>query len=136
MRVVVDTNVVASALIRPSGWTARALVREDLEVSVPEVVLDELEEHEAEFAGRAGCSREEWRSRIRLATSRIGVVRTRDGLKFSGHPMVLRARAVDSDDAFLVAAFLAAQARFLWTRDGPILRAFPEFAVREVPSPA
>lgn len=56
MRVVVDASVVAAALIRPRGWTAGEMARNDVDLYIPNFPLEELEEHAREFAEIADVS--------------------------------------------------------------------------------
>ncbi len=132
MRVVLDASVVVGALIRPKGWTADELAREDVEWYIPRFLLDELDEHLREFAGMADSSPTDFRRRAQRMRS-FHVV---EDARLDPHlddPLVRRAAAVDPDDAPYLAAVLAVGADFLWTRDKAILDAFPSLAVRIVP---
>jgi len=132
MRVVVDASIVVAALIRPRGWTARELVRGDVEWYIPSFLFDELEEHVREFADLADCSPATLRKRIENLRS-LNVIEDRNLDPFLGSPLVSRAAAIDPDDAIYVAAALAVGADCLWTRDKEMLNAFPSLAVRIVP---
>lgn len=117
MRVAVDANIVAAALVRPDGWTAGQLARADITFVAPQFIEIELREHEAEYTEKAKCSLDEWRQRVRSVLARLELVQPADLVRFSRHALVLATRRRDPDDEPYAAAFLAAGADFLWTRD-------------------
>lgn len=59
----------------------------------------------------------------------------REVAQYLDDPLVLRAAAIDPDDAPYIAAVLAVGADCLWTRGKALLVAFPSLAVRMMPSP-
>lgn len=132
MRVVVDANIVAAALVRPTGWTASELSRQDVEWYAPEPLFAELEEHTEEFAALAGCAPAAFRRRVTRLTG-LRVVKQESLVRAADHPLVRRAEMVDPDDAVYMAAVVAVGADHLWTRDRRLLAAFPGLAVRVVP---
>jgi len=134
MRVVVDANIVAASLVRPNGWSARELRREDVEWFVPVYLFEEIAEHESDLAERAGCAPAEFRGRVKRL-HRLQVVAEADLLAADRHPLVHQARAVDPDDAVYLAAFVAVRADRLWTRDQRILERFPGIATLVLPGP-
>ena len=133
MRVVIDANVAAAALIRPDGWTAREMARADVEWVAPELLVGELREHSAEYGDKAGCSEAEWSRRVDRLAGRVRLVPLSALLKASHHEFVALATAVDPDDAVYLAALVADEADLLWTRDAALLRTFPGVAVTIVP---
>ena len=133
LRVVVDANVVAAALIRPEGWTAQELARADVEWFAPSFLMDDLKERGSEYAGKAGCTPLQWARRVAGVARRVRVVSSRDMLLVARHALVRQAEAIDEDDAPCVAAVVAIEADFLWTRDAAMLKAFPGIAVTVVP---
>lgn len=133
MRIVVDANIAAAALIRPAGWTARQLEREDVTWLAPSYLFDELAEHEESYAGKAGVDLGEWRDRVEGFSRRVQAVEAAAVLERADHDLVQRAEAVDPDDAVYLAALLAAEADLLWTRDEDLLETFESLAVRVVP---
>lgn len=132
---MVDANIIAAALIRPGGWTAEQLARADIDWITPELVTVELDEHAAEDAAKAACSLAEWHRRTEALFARLRLVPTRELLNAGRSGMVRKADKVDPDDAVYMAAFVAAGADLLWTRDAKLLRAFPGVAVSSVPRP-
>ena len=132
MRVVLDASVVVAALIRPRGWTVSELARDDVEWYVPRFLLEELEEHLAEFANTAQVSASKLRRRIETLRRKT-IVKDEELIPHLDDPIMRRAAAIDPDDAPYLAAVLAVGADYLWTRDKDLLTAFPALAVRVVP---
>lgn len=133
MRVVVDANVIAAALIQPDGWTGQQLRRTDADWVAPTALAAELEAHSGEYAEKAGCYVAEWRSRLRRVLSRIAIVPTSECAGAVGDPLFERAMQLDPDDAAYVAVLIVSGAQLFWTRDKVMLAAFPSFAVSKVP---
>ena len=59
MRLVVDTNVLISALVARSK-TFEIIILGDLELFAPEYALGEVERHKEELGARMGVSQEEF----------------------------------------------------------------------------
>jgi len=134
LRVVVDANVIAAALIRPDGWTAQELEeRDDVEWFAPAFLADELREHASEYAEKAGCTTSQWNRRVAALLRRVRVVPSGDVVGAARDPLVRKAEAVDADDAVYVATLVAVEADLLWTRDKGLLDALPGIAVSVVP---
>lgn len=133
LRVVVDANIVASALIRPAGWTASELKRKDVSWLAPDFLFKELLEHSDDYALKAGCSRQEWKERINKLAKQGGIVPWKDLVAASGNPLVVAVERIDPDDAPYAAAFVAARADLLWTRDKALLHVFQGRAVLVLP---
>ena len=119
--------------VQHRGWTARELARTDVEWFAPQFLRQELEGNAAKLAGFAGCSREAF---IRRVDDLRGVrfVPPEELAAAEEHPLVRKAMLVDPDDATYLKAAVATKADYLWTRDGRLLRAFPDLAVLIVPS--
>lgn len=133
LRVVVDANKLAAALIRPTGHVAAALARDDLEFYAPDFLLEELEEHLEEYAHKARCPRVEMRGRVQLLASRLLFVPLDALLAARDHPDVRRAARVDPDDAQYLATAVAIEADVLWTNDKALREAFPDLATAILP---
>jgi predicted nucleic acid-binding protein len=132
MRVVVDANVVAAALLRPGGWFGTQLEREDVEWFAPEFLWEELMEHHRDFAADAEVTFGTMKRRIEALTH-VWRVDMSELAKVRDDPRVLRAYQVDPDDWPCLAALVAVDADHLWTQDSAILDAFPGLAVTAVP---
>lgn len=133
MRVVVDANIAAAALIRPEGWTARQLERGDVTWLVPSYLFEELDEHEDKYAEKADVEREAFQRRVKRFRNLVHPVPAEEVLAVADHALVERAEAIDPDDAVYLAAVVAGDADLFWTRDGDLLNGFEGLAVQVVP---
>ncbi len=73
MQLVVDTNVLISALLARSK-TYELIVLGDLELFAPEFSLEEIEKHSEELRERMEVSREEFNVALSLILSKVSVV--------------------------------------------------------------
>ena len=133
-RVVVDANKLAAALIRPTGYVAAALARDDLEFYAPGFLLEELEDHLDEYAMKARCPRAEMRGRVQVLATRLLFVPLDALLAKREGPLVVKAAKVDPDDAPYLATAAAIEADLLWTSDKALREAFPGLATPILPS--
>ena len=134
LRVVVDANIAVAALIRPGGWTAEQLARDDVHWLAPAFLLDELAEHATEYAAKAGCGVREWRRRLAALVARVELVPATALLAVKDDKLVLAVARIDPDDAPYAAALVASGADLLWTRDEALFVALPGIAVAVVPA--
>lgn len=135
MRVVIDANIAAAALVTRGGWTDRQTQREDLNLFAPSVLTDEMTKHATELAAKAECSLAEWGSRAQEFVERLEIVRPRDYTRHWNHEFVQAVASADADDAPYAAVFVAVVADFLWTRDRRVIAADPAHCVAFVPEP-
>ena len=73
MQVVVDTNVLISALLARSK-TFELIVFGDLELYVPEYALGEIERHKSELRKRMGIGEEEFVLALNIILSHVIVI--------------------------------------------------------------
>ncbi len=71
MKLVVDANVLMSALIATEGRTCELLFRENLELYAPAFLMEEVTEHKAEILSRSRLSEEDLSLFISLLRPRI-----------------------------------------------------------------
>lgn len=104
MRLVIDANVLISALARDSAVRAALRVAED-EIHAPSYVLVELRAHRPEIRQKSGLSPSSYDGLLDDLLERIYVVRREDLV--SRLPAAARAmRAIDPNDTPYVAAAL------------------------------
>lgn len=73
MQLVVDTNVLISALIAKSR-TYEAIVFGELELFAPEHALDEVEKHKEELMDRMDVEEEEFDAALHILLSHVNVI--------------------------------------------------------------
>jgi len=74
MDLVIDANVVISALISSEGKTSELIFSNMLNLFAPDMLFDELGEHKKEILLKSGLSADDFVSAFSLLRSRIGVV--------------------------------------------------------------
>ena len=74
MDLVIDANVVVSALLADKGGTRSLMLSSDLRLFAPDFLLCELEEHKDEILEKSGISLEEFGLALSIVSSRIKFV--------------------------------------------------------------
>lgn len=133
LRVVVDANILAAALIRPAGWTANELRRGDVEFLAPYTVTDEISRNLLELSAKADLDPDEFQQRMADLVGRLEVLPVEALTPMRDHPLVRRTASIDPDDVPYLACLVAGDADVMWTRDGALLEAFPAVTVEVVP---
>ncbi|MBU1252318.1 MAG: PIN domain-containing protein [Nanoarchaeota archaeon] len=112
MLLVVDANVLFSALIKDSG-TAELITSDKFELITPEFVLAEFEEHEREILKKTHRSESDFQKFMFILRSKIEIIPLPELRKF-----VKEAEKIspDSDDIHYFAAALKFNCP-IWTQD-------------------
>lgn len=112
MQLVVDTNVLISALIAKSR-TYEAIVFGELELFAPEHALDEIEKHKDELMDRMNVEEDEFDAALRIILSHVNVVPREEYEKFEAE-----AKKVSPDyEDFPFFALALAKKIPLWTNE-------------------
>jgi len=115
MRLVVDTNVILSALLRNST-TRRMLLDPSFELYVPEHLCSELRAHKTEIAKRSALTEGDVSTALDMLLEGIIVVPERRFRSFI--PKALEAmRGIDKDDAPFLALALSFPNDGIWSND-------------------
>lgn len=115
MRLIVDTNIIISALLKKSA--VRSLIFDArLELYAPEFLFEEIEEHMDMIKERAGLTDSEILLILSLVSSHINLVpkedfshKISDAEKVIGH--------IDEDDVPFVALAFSFPNEGIWTND-------------------
>ena len=110
--MVVDANVLFSALVRDSG-TRKILVSGKIRALAPEYLLSELAEHKSEMLSKSALSRDEFDDLVRALLAVVTVI---EADSFSMHLKTARRISPDVDDAPYLALCLARRIS-LWSND-------------------
>lgn len=135
MRIVVDANILIAALLKPDGWTARELLRPDLELVAPDRLIEEIRSPTGHFLATVQTSYTTWGNRISRALESIRIVPLRRYVPFIDHDLVRFVSSTDADDAPYVACLLSEAADFLWTFDHHLLSLGDSRLVAQLPRP-
>jgi len=71
MKLVIDANIIISALISFAGKTADLLFSDKFELITPEFLLEEIEKHKPEILHKSGLSEVEFDLALSIITSKI-----------------------------------------------------------------
>jgi predicted nucleic acid-binding protein len=74
MELVIDANVIISALISSSGETSKMLFSDRLELYAPEHLMDEIDRHKKEISEKSGLSTEEINMLLSLISLNLKVI--------------------------------------------------------------
>jgi len=112
MRLVIDANVIFSALIR-RAVTSDLLFSDKLELYTPEFLFTEIDKHRLEICSKSGLSKSRFEQALLLALSEVNIVR-HELLK----DFIIEAKQIcpDPNDVFYFAVALMLDAA-VWSND-------------------
>ncbi|HIH30617.1 TPA: PIN domain-containing protein [Candidatus Micrarchaeota archaeon] len=113
MKLVVDANVLFSALIKDSA-TRRLFFDEELELYAPEYVLEEFAEHRKEIMQKVGRGETGFEGVMAVLRSRITVVPAAAFIRHMGKALQA---SPDKGDAPYLAAALSLGGCAIWSND-------------------
>lgn len=116
MKLIVDTNIVISSIIRDAG-TRKLLFDFRLELSAPEHLFEELYEHEREIEKKAGISEEDFERFIKSIKIVVKEIPSKNYASFLSKALKLNN---DAEDASFIAAAISMNAN-IWTNDKDFL---------------
>lgn len=115
MKIILDTNIFVSALLRDSV-VRELVVNSPLELVFPEVILDELREHEEELLEKSGLLKDEYQKLINKLLAYVKILPT-EILKPCKENALRIIGAIDKDDAIFFAAALFIKDAVIWSDD-------------------
>ncbi len=113
MKLVIDANVLFSALIKDSA-TRRLIFDEKLELYAPEYALEEFAEHRGEIMQKVGGTGAEFEKVMAVLRSRITIIPAR---AFEKHMKKALQVSPDKDDAAYLAVAFALKGAAIWSND-------------------
>src|SRR3989338_3268869 len=135
MKIVVDSNVIFSALIRDST-TRRQILECDNMLLFPVYIFEELEKHKDELMSKSRMEKEDFDALLHLLLSKMIIVPT-TSLKPHKEEAVSIIRNIDMDDAVFIACALAYPGSIIWSGDKKLklqqrIRVFNSSEIKEV----
>ncbi|HIH37705.1 PIN domain-containing protein [Candidatus Woesearchaeota archaeon] len=135
MKIVVDSNVIFSALIRDST-TRRQILECDNMLLFPVYIFEELEKHKDELMSKSRMEKEDFDALLHLLLSKMIIVPT-TSLKPHKEEAVSIIRNIDMDDAVFIACALAYPGSIIWSDDKKLklqqrIRVFNSSEIKEV----
>ena len=115
MRIVLDSNVLFSALIRDST-TRRLILEYDDSFLFPSYIFEEMEEHKDELIVKSKMSDEEFNKLLNILLKKVLLVPV-ESLKAYKEKAVGIVKNIDKDDAIFIACALAYPESIIWSDD-------------------
>lgn len=115
MRIVIDSNVLFSALIRDS--TTRKLILEyEGQFLFPSIIFEEMEKHKEELMKKSGQDKHEFEQLLELILNKVIVVPIE---MIISHKELAKkiVEKIDINDAPFIACVLAYKDSLLWSED-------------------
>ena len=74
MELIIDANVLMSALVKAKGFTYDLIFNDKIKLSAPELLLSEFEKHKEEITKKSNLSKEELDLFLSLISARIDLI--------------------------------------------------------------
>jgi predicted nucleic acid-binding protein len=115
MKLVIDTGIIISALIKDS-LTRKIIMHPAFELYSPEEINGEIEEHIDEIVGKSKVTKKRIYDVLDTMLERINVIPAHD---FSGHYQKAydHLKGIDGDDAPFLALALSFENDGIWSND-------------------
>jgi len=82
MELIIDANVLMSALVATKGFTYDLIFNDKIRLFAPEYLLEEFEEHKHEIIEKSGLSEEELQLFLSLISTRIDFIPNKEFRRF------------------------------------------------------
>jgi putative PIN family toxin of toxin-antitoxin system len=115
MKLVIDTNIIMSALIK-NGATRKLIMTYPLEFCTPEHVFEEIEKHKEYLSKKANMNKEEISALLEILRERIEIVpqqKIKQGMKQARRTM----EKIDENDSPILSCALTTKNQGIWTED-------------------
>jgi predicted nucleic acid-binding protein len=113
MDLVIDANIIMSALIAIEGKTCNLIFNDNLKLFSPEYLLEEFEEHKEEILFKSKLSNKEFEMFLLLISSRINFIPASEFVDF-----IFEAKKITPDLDYTVYFALAMKLNCaIWTND-------------------
>lgn len=115
MKIVIDSNILFSALIKDSV-TRRIILEYDGFFLFPSFIFEELEKHKAELLKKSGMKRKSFEALLNLLLQKVLIVSTDVLFRYRTRAYEL-VKDIDLDDTLFIACALAYPGSIIWSDD-------------------
>lgn len=115
MRIIIDSNVLFSALIKDS-LTRKIILEYEDKFLFPDFIFEEMEEHKDELREKCGLDDASFDALLSLILDKVRIVPNDSLLPFRDRALDL-VKDIDRDDAIFVACALAYDGSYIWSDD-------------------
>jgi predicted nucleic acid-binding protein len=120
MPIVLDTNILVSALLKDSV-TRKLIIEHESRFLFPEVIFEEIREHKQELLRKSGMDEEDFNTLLEMLMDKMTVVSSKELKPFYADAYEL-VKDIDPDDALFFACVLAHPGSALWSNDKMLKR--------------
>lgn len=120
MRIVLDSNILFSALIKDST-TRRLILDYDDFFLFPSYIFEEMEEHKEELMQKSKMSKEDFDKLLEMLLKKVLIV-PEEVLKTHKDESIEIVKDIDLDDAVFIACSLANPESVIWSDDKKLKR--------------
>lgn len=115
MNIVIDSNILFSALIKDST-TRRLILEYEGYFIFPTYILEELEKHQKEIQNKSGLTRDEFNQLLELLLRKV-MVTPKEHIEKHKEIAVTLAKDIDINDVIFIATTLVYPNTVLWSDD-------------------
>ena len=116
MKLVIDTNILMSALIRNS-MTRQIILKSGWKFLYPRISLGEIEKYKNYIIGKAGLSENDFQELFNIIINYISLIENSNYLDKLDEAEVIM-RHIDEKDVVFIACALSCNNDSIWTDDG------------------
>ncbi|MBS3083388.1 hypothetical protein J4423_01140 [Candidatus Pacearchaeota archaeon] len=116
MRLVIDTNILISALIRDS-ITRQIILKSGWRFLYPKISLNEIEKYKTYIMGKAGLSNQEFDELFNIIISYVSLLEESNYQNKLDEAEIIM-KHIDEKDVVFIASALASANDGIWTDDG------------------
>src|SRR3989344_5578059 len=121
MNIIIDSNVLFSALIKDSA-TRKIIFEYEGLFLFPSFIFDELEKHKSELSDKTGLPNDEFDRLLGLILDKVKVIPDKELYPYKKEAFDI-IKDIDPDDAVFVACVLAYPDSVLWSDDKKLKKA-------------
>ncbi len=115
MRIVLDSNILFSALIKDS-FKRKIILEYDEKFLFPDYIFEELQEHKDELLQKAQMNSDEFETILQILLQKVFIIPKEALLPFKQEAIEI-IRNIDLDDALFIACALAYPESVIWSDD-------------------
>jgi len=115
MRIILDSNILFSALIKNS-FTRKKLLEYQGHFLFPEIIFQEIEKHKEELRKKSSTPPEEFYALLELLLKKVEIVPTSQIVQLKGRALEI-IENIDRDDVLFIACALAFPNSVIWSDD-------------------
>src|SRR3989338_10657779 len=118
MEIIVDTNILFSAILKDST-IRKIILLSPIKFFIPEYALKEIEEHLEEIKEKTNLDHNEFYSIYKILIRSMAVIHFRE---LDNHKLVAMEIVcdIDKEDTMIIAAALSRPNSILWSEDKPL----------------